>query len=170
MPGAEQALINAATLPLFGLVWTILPRQGSAGTTPRSASWVPRSGPTFHRLLPCRDLLQPDEVPAEVMFLPLLVTQALQKRCSGMGRDSQAGGEGSSPGAPPPPPTGLLSAVQRRLALSKDAKQPCAFTLPQAQGEGMRKEGPLEELAPPPLLGREIEAHGGGGCLSGVQN
>lgn len=101
MPRAEQALINAATLLLFGLVWTILPRQGSAGTTPRSASWVPRSGPTFRRLLPRRDLLQPDEVPAEVMFLPLLVTQALQKRCSGMGWDSQAGGEGSSPGAPP---------------------------------------------------------------------
>lgn len=163
MPGTEQALINAATLLLFGLVWTMLPRQGSEGTTLHSASWVPSAGPTFRCLLPRRDLLQPDEVPAEVMLLPLLVTKALQKRCSGMGQES--GGRGGE--QPRGLPTAHRSPVhfQGRLTLSKDAKQPRAFTLPKAHREGMWKEGPLEDLVPPPLLGREIEAHGGGGCL-----
>lgn len=54
---------------------------------------APRIGPTFRGLLPCRDLLQLNEVPAEVVLLPLLVTQALQKGCRGRtgGKESQCG-------------------------------------------------------------------------------
>lgn len=65
-----------------------------------------RAPPTFRGLLPRGNLLQPDEVPAEVMFLPLLVTQALQKRCRGgegrAGRRVRGQGEEQSGGSPTP--------------------------------------------------------------------
>lgn len=44
---------------------------------------MPGSRCTFRRLLPRGDLLQLNEILAEVMFLPLLVAQALQKGCRG---------------------------------------------------------------------------------------
>lgn len=54
------------------------------------------------------------------------------------------------------------------LASSKGAKQPCTPILPASTRGGAWKEGPLEDLAVPSLLGGEIGAHGGGGCLSGT--
>lgn len=45
---------------------------------------------TFCCLLPHGDLLQLNEILAEVMFLPLLVTQALQKGCRGRTESGQA--------------------------------------------------------------------------------
>lgn len=155
------------------------------GPPPRGQRGLP-SGPTFRGLLPGRDLLQLDEVLAEVVFLPLFVTQALQKGCRGgvggqEGKSRQAG-RGAVLGASPTPPHTSLPpsrGLSGALTSSTDANQPSKSILPTCSRGGGTEQGATppgvlesrgpQNMPPCPLCsGGETEAQGGEGHLSGT--
>lgn len=109
------------------------------------------------------------------MFLPLLVTQALQKRYRGgvgqAGRSVKAGREKSGPGASPTPCISPL--LTGTLTSSKDASQPSTSTLPTGilgggGGVGVRAGRPLDTPVWPSSFRRGTEAQGDRGHLSGT--
>lgn len=108
------------------------------------------------------------------MFLPLLVTQALQKRYRGgvgqAGRSVKAGREKSGLGASPTPC--ISPFFTGTLTSSKDASQPSTSTLPTgilgAGGGGVRAGRPLDPPVRPSLFRRGTEAQGDRGHLSGT--
>lgn len=116
-----------------------------------------RIGPTFRCLLPCGDLLQLNEIPAEVVFLPLLVTQALQKGCRGRTcrKESQCSRVKSRPH------------LGRLLLLISPRVQPRptshAFHHPQGQ-----RHGRCHILSCCLCSGRETEDQGEGGVCSAI--
>lgn len=79
--GSWREMVPSACLP------PALPKLPAPAAHARPAT------PTFCHLLPRGDLLEPDEVLAEVVLLSLLVAQALQKGCR-WGWGGESGGAG----------------------------------------------------------------------------
>lgn len=129
VPCTQSALNKCCCHSPWPYLYNSLKLWVRRGCLPRGQRGLP-SRPTFCGLLPGRDLLQFDEVLAEVMFLPLFVTEALQKCCRGgvgrAGREVKVGRERSSPGGFPTPRTSLPSSrgLSGALASSKDTNQP----------------------------------------------